>query len=715
METLLEPGMLVDNRYRVIRELGQGGFATVYAAEHTSLGRPAALKVLDIQGRVDDRFIKRFEREARIAANFEHDNVVRIFDFGIVEATNQPFMAMEMLEGWDLEQELRVNGAMSPERAVRLFEGALDALALAHSRGIIHKDLKPSNLFIAKPATHDERLVILDFGIARIDDDATKLTQTGAFAGTPAYLAPEYIQDQVVTPAFDVYQMGLIFTETLTGTQVVHANSSVAYLMKHIQGEFEIPPEVTRSVFGPLLAKAIATDPAHRYPNAGVFHSALVSLKVPESLGLTGQRLMPVPAPEDISGLKTLDSKDAVSLTGEAEKPTTSPSQKIRAIESAPTIDGPVPAPRAQTQIEERTEPIRDATSTQPAKKRSFALWFVLFLGLGGVAVVGLLVFLVAVAIISEEDTAYVPPPPELQTRSTADESATYEDTVDEKLRELSEKASSAGLQLDPEAEKLSRYISAVSMTTALDSATIVYRESVERAGLDKPRQIIPPVLMNEIWDHADVALEQAATGSPRLEELDKAALRFRKRLVDYAQVQREIHTFYENEAWQTKNGDMEARRHWAAFRREATRTGDARDSFVSLLYGRIQEIAEKRSTEGEGYVAKASQLMAEVATFGNALFARKPDEARRGAAAVAKSLENFEDYARQHPDELHTHDARSAIHAAIVQTARQIPRDLKRWDRASASERRGIRVQLEGRVHALAGHWSSLLRFHAP
>ncbi len=273
--------MVIDHRYRVVQLIGEGGFAQVYHAEHITLERPAALKVLDVaRGTRDDNFIRRFQREAKIAANFEHPNVVRIFDFGVIAETQQPYIAMEKLQGWDLDVELRTNGPMHPYRARKLFEGCLEALALAHERGIIHKDLKPANLFLQHPNTDQERLVIMDFGIARLTDDG-QLTQTGAFAGTPAYLAPEYIQDHAVTPGFDVYQMGLIFIEALSGRAVVRANSSVAYLMKHVQGEHDVPEGVKTSVLGPLLMQAIEVDPEARFKSAQEFLRELRAIEIP--------------------------------------------------------------------------------------------------------------------------------------------------------------------------------------------------------------------------------------------------------------------------------------------------------------------------------------------------------------------------------------------------------------------------------------------------
>ncbi len=278
MNTSLPAGTLVDGRYRIVRVIGQGGFAVVYLAEHTSLGRQVALKVLDLTGNQRDvaMFRARFQREAKLSSQLDHTNVVRIHDFGFVSQNQQPYMAMELLEGHDLEEELVRFGPMTPARALHLFDGALAGLAAAHARGIVHKDLKPSNLFIANPGTPEERLVVLDFGIAHLfDDHEGRLTQTHQYTGTPAYAAPEYIDEQTVSPALDVYQMGLILGETLSGTPVVQASSPMAFLMAHCQGEQRLDSRLDNTPIASVLKRAVAVSPHERYTCASEFRTAL--------------------------------------------------------------------------------------------------------------------------------------------------------------------------------------------------------------------------------------------------------------------------------------------------------------------------------------------------------------------------------------------------------------------------------------------------------
>ena len=307
-EGSLPPGHVIEGRWKIEKVLGRGGMAVVYEAQHLSLDRRAALKVLDLHGNSSDlaRMRERFEREAKLSAKITHPNVVTIYDHGFVEGIGQPYIAMEYLEGHDLEVELQRSGPMSPQRALRLFDGALDALARAHREGIVHKDLKPSNLFIVEPGTRSERLVLLDFGIAGVRDDPDgRLTRTHEYAGTPAYAAPEYIEHRLVTPALDVYQMALILGETLSGSPVVQASTPMSYMMAHCQGRSEVHPRLASSPLGPVLARGLTVNHLERFPSAAELRDALATVppaSVPNLAGITGAATYDGPPPMNPSG-----------------------------------------------------------------------------------------------------------------------------------------------------------------------------------------------------------------------------------------------------------------------------------------------------------------------------------------------------------------------------------------------------------------------------
>ncbi|MFP4601197.1 MAG: protein kinase domain-containing protein [Persicimonas sp.] len=281
-DVTLEAGKLVQGRYKLAGLLGAGGFAKVFEAFDTNIERPVAIKFLDVHRSLSDpaaakEVLARFEREAKLAARIEHPNVVNIYDYGLLGGGETvPFIVMERLSGQDLAEVLADGGPMSAERALPLFAGCLDALGKAHGEGIVHKDIKPANLFVSNPGERDESLRLVDFGIAHIRSAAeARLTRTGEVLGTPQYFAPEYIADQRVTPALDVYQMGLVLVEMLSGRPVVDLDNSLLCMHAHSTGELEVPVGLVDSALGPVLRKALAYDETERYVDGYAFADAL--------------------------------------------------------------------------------------------------------------------------------------------------------------------------------------------------------------------------------------------------------------------------------------------------------------------------------------------------------------------------------------------------------------------------------------------------------
>lgn len=273
--TTLPIGMKIDDRYEILGVLGVGGFATVYRAHHLTIDRDVALKVMDLKKGVDPSYSQRFFREAKIAAKIHHNNVVSIYDFGHVGETGQPYIAMEMLHGHDLSHELTEAGPLSPQRAFVLFRPVLDALAQGHRLGIVHKDLKPENLYLVDPQGQHELMKVLDFGVARINsNEVAKLTSAGQLLGTPRYLAPEYIKQQQVSPAIDVYQMALIISEALTGIPAVSGDPYHAMIL-HCSGQLQIAEYLLEGRVGEVFRKAIAINPEERYADCEAFGAAL--------------------------------------------------------------------------------------------------------------------------------------------------------------------------------------------------------------------------------------------------------------------------------------------------------------------------------------------------------------------------------------------------------------------------------------------------------
>ena len=236
--------------------------ATVYLAQDEELDRPVALKILADNLAGDATFRDRFEREARLAARLSHPNVVRIFDVG--ESDGRPFIVMEYVEGDTLADELGRHGPLPPDRAVDLALQICSGLEAAHASGLVHRDVKPRNLLL-RP---DGVLKIADFGIARAAE-STRLTEIGTILGTAAYLAPEQAEGLEATPAADLYSVGAVVYELLTGHVPYTATSLVELLAKQQAG----PPPPIAGVPGWLelaVIRCLEPDPSERPASAGV-------------------------------------------------------------------------------------------------------------------------------------------------------------------------------------------------------------------------------------------------------------------------------------------------------------------------------------------------------------------------------------------------------------------------------------------------------------
>ncbi len=279
---LLPPDGMLKEQYEVTGFLGEGGFGAVFAGVQHPLDRPVAIKVM-FPGH-SPAVRTRFLREAQAAAGLHHPNVVTVFDYGLIDQ-RRPFIVMELLKGVDLGSELREGGPMERARALGLFMPCLEALFEAHERGLVHRDVKPENLFLSQLPRGREVLRILDFGIARMIDadpegsrqtpSAPRLTPTGQKVGTPHYLSPEYFESGMVTPALDVYAMGLVLAEMISGSPVVQAENLYGYVIRHIRGELNFAPGLLSDPLMPVLRRATARNLEDRYPDAGAFLEGL--------------------------------------------------------------------------------------------------------------------------------------------------------------------------------------------------------------------------------------------------------------------------------------------------------------------------------------------------------------------------------------------------------------------------------------------------------
>ncbi len=277
-------------QFQIIQELGRGGMAVVYKAYQPTLQRYVALKVLPAQFAHDENFVKRFRQEAIAAARLQHPNIVTIYDVG--QIGDIQFIVMELLEGQSLAQLIRHGGALPPARVARLIEQIASALDYAHKQGFVHRDIKPANVMVDA----NDHATLTDFGIARAMG-ASRLTQTGAMVGTPQYMAPEQVRGLPVDHRADVYALGIVCYEMLTGqTPFSGDTATVLYKQAHepppplSQFSPHVPPTMAAAV-----TRALAKNPDERFQSAGELATALSISLAPTTV--SARRPTPTPSP----------------------------------------------------------------------------------------------------------------------------------------------------------------------------------------------------------------------------------------------------------------------------------------------------------------------------------------------------------------------------------------------------------------------------------
>ena len=255
--------MLFDGRYRIMRKLGSGGMADVYLAEDEELGRRVAIKILNEKYATDDQFIERFRREAKNAAGLSHPNIVSIYDRGEAEGTY--YIAMEYLDGRSLKELVVARGPLPIPDAIAATRQVLTALRFAHRKGVVHRDIKPHNVM----ADADGRLKVTDFGIARAG--VSQMTEAGSIIGTAQYLSPEQARGAPVDQRSDLYSMGVVLYEMLTGQVPFTGESPVEIAMKHLS-DTPRPPSLLRPDIPPdldmVVLRALAKNPEDRFQTA---------------------------------------------------------------------------------------------------------------------------------------------------------------------------------------------------------------------------------------------------------------------------------------------------------------------------------------------------------------------------------------------------------------------------------------------------------------
>jgi serine/threonine-protein kinase len=276
----IDPGTVLDGKYRIEKQVGAGGMGAVYMATHIAIGRRVAIKTLHLEFSGDTQVVARFHREAQLAGSIGHDNICEVTDIGTLES-GAPYLVMPLLQGRPLADLLESSESLSLERVADIGCQTLSALEAAHGAGIVHRDLKPDNIFVTKMGDRQDFVKLLDFGISKVleQDEVTALTMTGTVLGTPFYMAPEQAKGaKNLDHRVDIYAMGVILYEALTGKRPFEGETYNEIMFKIIAEPFAAPtalnPTVPPSV-EQVIYKAMSREVEDRFATAAEMRRAL--------------------------------------------------------------------------------------------------------------------------------------------------------------------------------------------------------------------------------------------------------------------------------------------------------------------------------------------------------------------------------------------------------------------------------------------------------
>ncbi len=347
--------------YRIVEQLGQGGMSTVYKAYHAALDRYVALKVLHPVFKGDRDFLARFQREARIVARMEHPNIIPVHDFSEHEGT--PYLVMRFVEGRTLKAVLADEGVLPLPRIVALVRPVCEALEYAHGLGVLHRDIKPSNILLSQ----EGKIYVTDFGLAKMVEGGETSISQDRMIGTPHYISPEQAKGGVLDARSDLYSLGVVLFEMVTGRVPYIADTPFAIVHDHIFSPLPLPSRLNPAVapdVEQVILKALAKEPADRYQGAGELFQALAALS-------SSPDTAPVPPPV-ATGEVGADGEPAG-----AEAAAGPSAADHRAADAAPAVSTAAPA----------SAQVARPAATVPAR-RGRLRWIWLFAGLAGLAAV---------------------------------------------------------------------------------------------------------------------------------------------------------------------------------------------------------------------------------------------------------------------------------------------------------------------------------------
>lgn len=323
---------ILGGQYEVLEKIGTGGMGSVYKASQPSEHRVVALKILHpkLAGRKD--LTSRFRREARAMMQLSHRNTVKVYNYGELEEDGSLYIVMELLEGRNLNQVVRREGPLPPERAIPILVQVCGALQEAHNLGIVHRDLKPENIFLCKHDGPVDFPKVLDFGLAKVTERQMQpgsiiLTQEGMVFGTPEFMSPEQAQGRTLDARSDIYSLAVILYELLTGKLPFSARTPMEYIQKHVTDTVipfaeRVPDRTFPQGLEAVIVKALAKRPEDRYQTAEAFAEALRPFGGPAAAAIPRDPVGKAPAP--------VRAQPSVAAVGSVPAATASASAPVR-------------------------------------------------------------------------------------------------------------------------------------------------------------------------------------------------------------------------------------------------------------------------------------------------------------------------------------------------------------------------------------------------
>ena len=307
---------ILNGQFQILQKIGTGGMGSVYKALQPEMNRMVGVKILHPKLANRKDLVSRFRREARAMSHLTHPNTVKVFLYGELE-DGSLYIVMEFLDGKNMNQTVRAEGALPMERALPILIQVCGALEEAHRAGIIHRDLKPENIFLCQQGGMKDYAKVLDFGLAKVTEREMRpgsviLTQEGMVFGTPEFMSPEQAQGKALTPASDIYSLAVILYEALTGKLPFDAKNAMDFLQLHVTGKpIPLSERISGKTFPPLLdqimARALGKKPETRFTSAAEFASALQAVlngqtELPEDLASVPAAAPPSASPPSASG-----------------------------------------------------------------------------------------------------------------------------------------------------------------------------------------------------------------------------------------------------------------------------------------------------------------------------------------------------------------------------------------------------------------------------